>query len=65
MDPVEIDINLNGNVSEKTGEMSRSLSSLSSASKEAEEELRRSIALQKQHLARLKAEIARLELQVK
>lgn len=65
MDPVEIDINLNGNVSEKSGEMSRSLSSLSSASKEAEEELRRSIALQKQHLARLKAEIARLELQVK
>ena len=65
MDPVEIDINLNGNVSEKSGEMSRSLSSLSSASKEAEEELRRSIALQKQHLARLKAEIARLELQVR
>lgn len=65
MDPVEIDINLNGNVSEKSGEMSRSLSSLSSASKEAEEELRRSIALQKQHLARLKAEIARLELKVK
>ena len=65
MDPVEIDINLNGNVSEKSGEMSRSLSSLSSASKEAEEELRRNIALQKQHLARLKAEIARLELQVK
>ena len=65
MDPVEIDINLNGNVSEKSGEMSRSLSSLTSASKEAEEELRRSIALQKQHLARLKAEIARLELQVK
>lgn len=65
MDPVEIDINLNGNVSEKSGEMSRSLSSLSSASKEAEEELRRSIVLQKQHLARLKAEIARLELKVK
>lgn len=65
MDPVEIDINLNGNVSEKSDEMSRSLSSLSSASKAAEEELRRSIALQKQHLARLKAEIARLEMQVK
>ena len=63
MEPVYIDIKLRQDVDKEAEKATQAIDKLESesleASRKAEQELRESIALQKQHLARLKADIAR------
>ena len=65
MEPVELDINIRGNAAEESARISSGVSSIGDASKGATEELRRSIELQRQYLAKLQKEIKSIELEVK
>ena len=68
MEPVYIDIKLRQDVDKEAEKATRAIDKLEGdsleASRRAEKELRESIALQKQHLARLKAEIAKMKMEL-
>lgn len=68
MEPVYIDIKLRQDVDKEAEKATRAIDKLEcdslEASRRAEKELRESIALQKQHLARLKAEIAKMKMEL-
>lgn len=68
MEPVYIDIKLRQDVDKEAEKATQAIDKLESesleASRRAEQELRESIALQKQHLARLQADIARMKMEM-
>lgn len=68
MEPVYIDIKLRQDVDKEAEKATQAIDKLESesleASRKAEQELRESIALQKQHLARLKADIAKMKMEM-
>lgn len=68
MEPVYIDIKLRQDVDKEAEKATQAINKLESesleASRKAEQELRESIALQKQHLARLKADIAKMKMEM-
>lgn len=68
MEPVYIDIKLRQDVDKEAEKATQAIDKLESesleASRRAEKELRESIALQKQHLARLKADIAKMKMEM-
>ena len=68
MEPVYIDIKLRQDVDKEAEKATQAIDKLESesleASRRAEQELRESIALQKQHLARLKADIAKIKMEM-
>lgn len=65
LEPVEIPININGNAAEEGKRIQEAVAGIGDSSKYMEKELKKSIALQQQYLAKLKAEIAKIEQTIK